>query len=170
MSVARRARSPASSAIHDSPWAARETSEPPARSVTRIAVARSVTRPETLSTAVPRCALRSAAQRSSSSSVVSTPSRPASFIRSAATPAWSPADAPPKRASRRPEPCCQAASSESASSGSAASFMAAAASTSASSLAPNAVAVATGLGCSRTVTSRISPSVPYEPVNSLPRS
>ena len=120
MSVARRARSPASSAIHDSPWAARETSEPPARSVSADGGGEVGHAAGDLEHGRrPRCAFRSAAQRSSSSSVVWTPSRPASFIRSAATSAWSPADAPPKRASRRPEPCCQAASSESASSGSA---------------------------------------------------
>ena len=68
-----------------------------------------------------RWAARRSPHRSSSSSTVCTPSSPASRIRWAVASAWSPAVAPPKRASRRPEPSCQAASSESASSGSRAS-------------------------------------------------
>ena len=124
--------------------------------------ARSVMRAETFSEAPSgrRCAARRSAHRSSSSSTVCTPSSPASRIRLAVASAWSPAVAPPKRASRRPEPSCQAASSESASSGSRASWIAACASTSGSSVAPTAVALPTGLGCSRTVTRHDQPERP----------
>ena len=88
-------------------------------------------------------------------------------IRATVAAAWSAAAALPKRTSSRPAPSRQSTSRQSASSGCAASAVAAAPSTSGSSLAPIAVAVRGGSGCSRTATRTISPSVPSEPVNSL---
>ena len=103
-------------------------------------------------------------------SVTSTSVRPASRISRAARCARRVASRPAQRASSPPRPAFQATSRASNSSGARARATAAAPSTAGSDAAPSAVTLVSCSGCSRTLTDRISPSVPNAPLNSLARS
>ena len=130
----------------------------------------SVGRAETLSTrpSALRCPARWAAQSASSSVTTSTASSPAMSADTRV--ACSAAAAPPNRTSRPPASPRHQASRASASIGVRVSATAARPSASGSSVVAVTVAVPAGNGCSRTATLAMRPSVPREPVKSLPRS